>query len=71
MRRRIGVLGADGSILKFIATVAIFPSCRKMGRVGRRIRGEDGNVPFPVKEVFPLAASPYLLKEDVASVTER
>jgi hypothetical protein len=72
MHRRIGVLGADGSILKFIATVTIIPFMSEgWDASAGRFEATTGNVPFLMKEVFLLAASPYLLKPDVARITER
>src|SRR5262245_66353454 len=62
--KRLGVLGALGSTGTFIATVTIIPFMPE----GWDVAAVTGNVPFLMKDVVLLAASLYLLKEDVVRV---
>jgi uncharacterized membrane protein YkgB len=65
--KRLGVLGAAGSTLTFIATVSIIlfmPDGWDAAAGG--FPAMTGNVPFLMKEVVLLAVSFYLLKQDVA-----
>ena len=65
--KRLGVLGAAGSTLTFIATVSIIPFMPDgWDASAGGFPAMTGNVPFLMKDVVLLAASFYLLKQDVA-----
>jgi uncharacterized membrane protein YkgB len=67
--KRIGVLGALGSIATFVGTVTIIPFMPNGWDVAAGgFPAMAGNVPFLMKDVVLLAVSVYLLKEDVARV---
>ena len=64
--RRVGILGALGSVVTFVMTVTIIPFmpggwAESAGGFPAMV----GNVPFLMKDVVLLAASIYLLKQDV------
>ncbi|GGI53861.1 YkgB family protein [Oxalicibacterium solurbis] len=64
--RRLGILGALGSVVTFVMTVTIIPFmpggwAESAGGFPAMV----GNVPFLMKDVVLLAASIYLLKQDV------
>src|ERR1700754_4981183 len=61
-----GVLGALGSIATFIGTVTIIPFMPNgWAESAGGFPAMVGNVPFLMKDVVLLAASVYLLKQDV------
>jgi uncharacterized membrane protein YkgB len=67
--KRIGVLGALGSVATFIGTVTIIPFMPDgWAASAGGFPAMVGNVPFLMKDVVLLAVSIYLLKEDVARV---
>lgn len=67
--KRIGVLGALGSVATFVGTVTIIPFMPNGWDVAAGgFPAMAGNVPFLMKDVVLLAVSVYLLKEDVARV---
>jgi uncharacterized membrane protein YkgB len=66
--RPAGILGALGSCVTFVATVTIIPFMPDgWDEVAGGFPAMTGNVPFLMKDVVLLAASFYLLKQDVAS----
>ena len=68
--RKLGILGAPGSVFTFIATVTIIPFMPD-GWVPSAggFPAMVGNVAFLMKDVVLLAVSFYLLKQDLARVT--
>ena len=65
--RKLGVLGALGSVGTFIATVTIIPFMPEGWDVAAGgFPASTGNVPFLIKDIVLLAVSFYLLKQDVA-----
>ena len=65
--KRLGVLGAAGSTLTFIATVSIIPFMPDgCDASAGGFPAMTGNVPFLMKDVVLLAVSFYLLKQHVA-----
>jgi uncharacterized membrane protein YkgB len=65
--KRLGVFGATGSTLTFIATVSIIPFMPDgWDASAGGFPAMTGNVPFLMKDVVLLAVSFYLLKQDVA-----
>ncbi|RUL69414.1 YkgB family protein [Dyella choica] len=65
--KRLGVLGAAGSVVTFIMTVTIIPFMPNgWAASAGGFPAMVGNVPFLMKDVVLLAVSVYLLKEDVA-----
>ncbi|MEH2511389.1 putative membrane protein YkgB [Nitrobacteraceae bacterium AZCC 1564] len=65
-----GVLGALGSIATFIGTVTIIPFMPNgWAESAGGFPAMVGNVPFLMKDVVLLAASVYLLKQDVVRVS--
>jgi uncharacterized membrane protein YkgB len=65
--KQLGILGAVGSTLTFIGTVTIIPFMPDgWDQVAGGFPAMTGNVPFLMKDVVLLAASFYLLKQDVA-----
>jgi uncharacterized membrane protein YkgB len=65
-----GVLGALGSCLTYIATVTIIPFMPNgWDAIAGGFPAMTGNVPFLVKDIVLLAASFYLLKQDVVRAT--
>src|SRR6266404_5047964 len=64
--KRAGVLGALGSIATFVGTVTIIPFMPNgWAESAGGFPAMTGNVPFLMKDVVLLAASLYLLKQDV------
>jgi uncharacterized membrane protein YkgB len=64
--RQAGILGALGSCATFVATVTIIPFMPNgWDEAAGGFPAMTGNVPFLVKDVVLLAASFYLLKQDV------
>jgi uncharacterized membrane protein YkgB len=65
--KRLGVLGALGSIVTYIGTVSIIPFMPNgWAASAGGFPAMAGNVPFLMKDVVLLAVSVYLLKQDVA-----
>lgn len=70
--KRLGVLGALGSVATFVGTVTIIPFMPDgWAASAGGFPAMVGNVPFLMKDVVLLAVSIYLLKEDVARVLAR
>ena len=64
--KQLGILGAIGSTLTFLGTVTIIPFMPDgWDPVAGGFPAMTGNVPFLMKDVVFLAASFYLLKQDV------
>jgi uncharacterized membrane protein YkgB len=64
--KRLGILGALGSCATFIGTVTIIPFMPNgWAASAGGFPAMAGNVPFLMKDVVLLAASFYLLKQDV------
>ena len=66
--KRLGVLGALGSTITFAVTVTIIPFMPNGWDPAAGFPAMAGNVPFLLKDVVLLAASIYLLKQDVMRV---
>jgi uncharacterized membrane protein YkgB len=67
--KRLGLLGAAGSCLTFIMTATIIPFMPNgWAASAGGFPAMAGNVPFLMKDLALLAASFYLLKQDVARV---
>lgn len=67
--KRIGVLGALGSIVTFLGTVTIIPFMPNgWAESAGGFPAKAGNVPFLMKDDVLLAVSFYLLKQDVVRV---
>jgi uncharacterized membrane protein YkgB len=70
--KRLGILGAAGSVVTFIMTVTIIPFMPDgWAASAGGFPAMTGNVPFLMKDVVLLAASIYLLKQDVARIGQR
>jgi uncharacterized membrane protein YkgB len=64
--KKLGVLGALGSIATFVGTVTIIPFMPNgWAQSAGGFPAMVGNVPFLMKDIVLLAVSVYLLKEDV------
>ena len=64
--KRVGILGALGSIATFVGTVTIVPFMPNgWAESAGGFPAMAGNVPFLMKDVVLLAVSLYLLKQDV------
>jgi uncharacterized membrane protein YkgB len=64
--RQAGILGALGSCATFVATITIIPFMPNgWDVVAGGFPAMTGNIPFLMKDVVLLAASAYLLKQDV------
>ncbi len=64
--KRLGILGAAGSTATFITTVTIIPFMPDgWDQSAGGFPAMTGNVPFLMKDVVLLAASLYLLKQDL------
>jgi len=68
--KRLGILGAIGSIITFLGTVTIIPFMPNGWDPAAGFPAMAGNVPFLMKDVVLLAVSIYLLKQDVVRVLE-
>jgi uncharacterized membrane protein YkgB len=69
--KRLGILGAAGSTITFVMTVTIIPFMPNgWAASAGGFPAMTGNVPFLMKDVVLLAASLYLLKQDVARLSE-
>jgi uncharacterized membrane protein YkgB len=69
--KRLGILGAAGSVATFVMTVTIIPFMPNGWDPAAGFPAMAGNVPFLMKDVVLLAASIYLLKQDVERLTQR
>jgi uncharacterized membrane protein YkgB len=70
--KKIGILGALGSVATFVGTVTIIPFMPNgWAASAGGFPAMVGNVPFLMKDVVLLAVSIYLLKEDVARVARQ
>jgi uncharacterized membrane protein YkgB len=67
--KRSGILGAIGSTFTFVGTVSIIPFMPHGWDPAARFPAMAGNVPFLMKDVVLLAASIYLLKQDLLRVS--
>jgi uncharacterized membrane protein YkgB len=63
--KRLGILGAIGSSFTFVATVTIIPFMPNGWDPAAGFPAMTGNVAFLMKDVVLLAASIYLLKQDL------
>jgi uncharacterized membrane protein YkgB len=69
-RTELGVLGAAGACFSFIATVTIIPFMPDgWAASAGGFPAMTGNVPFLMKDAVLLAASFYLLKQDLVRAT--
>jgi uncharacterized membrane protein YkgB len=68
--KRLGVLGAIGSIVTFVTTVTIIPFIPNGWDPAAGFPAMAGNVAFLMKDIVLLAASIYLLKQDVVRALE-
>src|SRR5262245_38020150 len=66
--KRLGILGALGSIFTFVGTVTIIPFMPNGWDPVAGFPAMAGNVPFLMKDVVLLAVSIYLLKQDLVRV---
>jgi uncharacterized membrane protein YkgB len=67
--KKLGMLGALGSIITFLSTVTIIPFMPNgWAASAGGFPAMAGNVPFLMKDVVLLAASVYLLKQDALRV---
>ena len=69
--KRLGVLGALGSVATFVGTVTIIPFMPNGWDPAAGFPAMAGNVPFLVKDIVLLAVSIYLLKQDVERLDRR
>jgi uncharacterized membrane protein YkgB len=70
--KKIGILGALGSIATFVGTVTIIPFMPNgWAASAGGFPAMVGNVPFLMKDAVLLAVSIYLLKEDVVRVSRQ
>jgi uncharacterized membrane protein YkgB len=68
--KRLGMLGAAGSTVTFVMTVTIIPFMPNgWAESAGGFPAMTGNVPFLMKDVVLLAASLYLLKQDLMRVS--
>jgi uncharacterized membrane protein YkgB len=68
--KKLGILGALGSVFTFVATVTIIPFMPDgWAASAGGFPAMVGNVAFLMKDVVLLAVSFYLLKQDVAGTT--
>jgi uncharacterized membrane protein YkgB len=66
--KRLGIVGAIGSTFTFVATVTIIPFMPHGWDPAAGFPAMAGNVAFLMKDVVLLAASIYLLKQDLVRV---
>src|SRR5437016_10073326 len=69
--KRLGILGAAGSAVTFFTTVTIIPFMPDGWDPVAGFPAMTGNVPFLMKDVVLLAASIYLLKQDIVRAMRR
>ena len=70
--KKLGALGALGSIATFVGTITIIPFMPNGWEPSAGgFPAMVGNVPFLMKDVVLLAVSVYLLKEDVVKVRDQ
>jgi uncharacterized membrane protein YkgB len=70
--KRLGVLGAAGSVVTFVMTVTIIPFMPDgWAASAGGFPAMVGNVPFLMKDVVLLAVSVYLLRRDVLRLSLR
>jgi uncharacterized membrane protein YkgB len=69
--KRLGILGALGSVATFVGTVTIIPFMPNGWDPAAGFPAMAGNVPFLLKDVVLLAVSIYLLKQDVERLGNR
>jgi len=67
--KRLGILGAIGSTFTFVATVTVIPFMPNGWDPAAGFPAMAGNVPFLMKDFVLLAASIYLLKQDLVRVS--
>jgi uncharacterized membrane protein YkgB len=68
--KKLGILGALGSVATFVATITIIPFMPDgWAASAGGFPAMVGNVAFLMKDVVLLAVSIYLLKQDLAKVT--
>jgi uncharacterized membrane protein YkgB len=67
--KRLGILGAIGSTFTFVATVTIIPFMPNGWDPVAGFPAMAGTVPFLMKDFVLLAASIYLLKQDLVRVS--
>ena len=67
---RAGILGAILSVATFVTTVSIIPFMPDGWDAAAGFPAMKGNVAFLMKDIVLLAASAYLLKQDVARVVD-
>jgi len=68
--KRLGIPGALGSTVTFLMTVTIIPFMPNGWDPVAGFPAMAGNVPFLMKDIVLLAASIYLLKQDVVRLLE-
>ena len=66
--KRLGILGAIGSTFTFVGTITIIPFMPNGWDPAAGFPAMTGNVAFLMKDVALLAASIYLLKQDLVRV---
>ena len=70
--KRLGILGAAGSVVTFVMTVTIIPFMPDgWAASAGGFPAMTGNIPFLMKDVVLLAASIYLLKQDVVRIGQQ
>jgi uncharacterized membrane protein YkgB len=67
---RAGILGAALSVATFVTTVTIIPFMPSGRDAAAGFPAMKGNVAFLMKDFVRLAASAYLLKQDVVRVVD-
>ena len=68
--KKLGILGALGSVASFIGTVTIIPFMPDgWAASAGGFPAMTGNIPFLMKDLVLLAVSFYLLKQDVMRVS--
>jgi uncharacterized membrane protein YkgB len=68
--KKLGILGALGSCVTFLMTVTIIPFMPDgWAASAGGFPAMTGNIPFLMKDVVLVAASVYLLKQDVVRVS--